>query len=738
MSPEQAAGDVDNLGPRSDVYSLGATLYCLLTGKPPFQGSTAETLRAVRKGDFRPPRKLNAAIDRGLEAACLKAMALNPDERYPTARRWPKTSSAWTADEPVSALRESVLRRVRRWARKHRQAVAAAAGLLITSTIALAIGTMLITRQRNEAQFERNEARAQGQQARQAVHLLTKIADSGFDERLDPLQKEFLENALAYYEQFTGRVTDQPGVKLEHGRAHQQMGDIQRKLGRLPEAERCYRTAISLLEPLADRPSAGRESKQALARTRTLLADLLVRKGADKGESGPLYDQALAAQEALAQDAEATTLDRLRLAQTRKSRADLLRLNGQLKPARLAYDQAIAILEKAHAGDPKHSETRNDLALAYDFRGWIHRELGDLDQAERDYRHAVEVLDALVSEFPTVPRFREALAKALNSLGLIEENTGRLADAESHLMRELPLVERLSQDFPDRPEHRRQLARTLMNIGNVLSDQNRVQASEPYLRRAIEMCSPIAEKHPDDVQIRFDLAKAHLNLGELLRNRGDAKPAVDCYLKARPLNEALVQAFPDKPRYRENLASNLLDLALAYEIVDPARVEETYRTSLALYEKLVADHPDNADYRIGLATCILNFGPVLAAAKRPDEAEAVYHQALAALEVKGGQNQTAGRLRARPAFSTTWASCKVDFAGRRRCKRWARLWRSSRACSTAPGHTQGSTLRRHRAEQPGRSSREARASRRGSTLLRPGGGQLRKTRGRGTQQHRPA
>ena len=92
--------------------------------------------------------------------------------------------------------------------------------------------------------------------------MLTKVEDIGFDEQLDPLQKEFLTNALAYYEKFTSRVCHDPAVRLEHGRVYQQMGDIQRKLGKLPESEQAYRKAIEMLEPLAGHAGAGPEAKR--------------------------------------------------------------------------------------------------------------------------------------------------------------------------------------------------------------------------------------------------------------------------------------------------------------------------------------------------------------------------------------------------------------------------------------------------------------------------------------------
>src|SRR5262249_53238465 len=87
MSPEQARGDLEHLGVRGDGYSLGATLYSLLTGKPPFEGDDpGAVLRAVQRGEIPPPRRLDPSLDMVLEAVCLKAMALRPEDRYPTAK----------------------------------------------------------------------------------------------------------------------------------------------------------------------------------------------------------------------------------------------------------------------------------------------------------------------------------------------------------------------------------------------------------------------------------------------------------------------------------------------------------------------------------------------------------------------------------------------------------------------------------------------------------------------------
>jgi serine/threonine protein kinase len=139
MSPEQAGGELERLGPRSDVYSLGATLYCLLVGRPPVDGEDiGELLRRAQEGDFPRARQLDPSLDPALEAVCKKAMAADPDERYPSSRALADDIERWMADEPVSAYREPVSRRARRWAKRNRMPVAMLGVALVASVVGLA------------------------------------------------------------------------------------------------------------------------------------------------------------------------------------------------------------------------------------------------------------------------------------------------------------------------------------------------------------------------------------------------------------------------------------------------------------------------------------------------------------------------------------------------------------------------------------------------------------------------
>ena len=105
MSPEQAVGKLDELGPATDVYSLGATLYMLLTNRPPCDGSVAEILEQVRRGSWTPPRQVNATVPAALDAICCKAMP-PAGGSLGTPLELANDVEHWLADEPVAAYRE--------------------------------------------------------------------------------------------------------------------------------------------------------------------------------------------------------------------------------------------------------------------------------------------------------------------------------------------------------------------------------------------------------------------------------------------------------------------------------------------------------------------------------------------------------------------------------------------------------------------------------------------------------
>ncbi|WP_406695264.1 protein kinase [Singulisphaera sp. Ch08] len=148
MSPEQAAGRLEELGPSSDIYNLGATLYYLLTGQAPFDHAPAGILLTkVQRGDFRTPSAVGLGpIPSALEAICLKAMSLRPEDRYPSTRSIAEDIERWIADEPVSAQPESRLALLARWSRRHRAWVRAAAAVLAGLLVVMSIATVVVHR----------------------------------------------------------------------------------------------------------------------------------------------------------------------------------------------------------------------------------------------------------------------------------------------------------------------------------------------------------------------------------------------------------------------------------------------------------------------------------------------------------------------------------------------------------------------------------------------------------------
>ena len=169
MSPEQAAGKAGEIGPASDIYTLGAVLYQLLTGNPPYSGgSSAEIIGKINSSPPPAPSQSRPGVPRALEAVCLKAMARKPADRYPGAAALAQDAQDWLDDQPVSAFREPLAERLFRWARRHKAMVTSAVVSVVCLTVALSIGTVIIVRERARAAAAEQLAEDYAQQAADA------------------------------------------------------------------------------------------------------------------------------------------------------------------------------------------------------------------------------------------------------------------------------------------------------------------------------------------------------------------------------------------------------------------------------------------------------------------------------------------------------------------------------------------------------------------------------------------
>jgi serine/threonine protein kinase len=223
-SPEQVAGQKVLLDHRTDLYSLGATFYEIITLKPVFPGTNRHALlQQVLNADPVRPYAIDHAIPTELETILLKLLDKNPAERYNSAQALADDLHRFLRDEPIYAKSPTMLERTRKWGRRHPAYVVAFIFVMFLTLIVSGVSNWLIsqanTRTKAALRAERiraEEAERRFSQARQAVDIMIEVSENDLDKPpTQPLQKRLLETALVFYQDFIAQYEDDPNRESE-------------------------------------------------------------------------------------------------------------------------------------------------------------------------------------------------------------------------------------------------------------------------------------------------------------------------------------------------------------------------------------------------------------------------------------------------------------------------------------------------------------------------------------------
>jgi tetratricopeptide (TPR) repeat protein len=625
MPPEQAEGQLDCMGVASDVFALGATLYCLLTGQAPYSGP--DVLAQARRANVVPARQRNSSVPVGLEAVCQKAMAKQPEDRYATARALADEVQRWLAGEPVLAWPEPLTVKAGRWVRKNRVLSASVAAAVLVALVLGTAGGVYRQQQRQRAREQAAEGLAYAAQLRggfryeDAVAMLEQVrgwaaqaADRDLDARLEAAESDLaLARDLDGVRQRAATLvegkwnpyrvrTEYPEVLARHG-LDILGGDFDELLETIrtsvvrdsivaalddwafAETDRHRRKRVVQLANGGDEPDPWRHAvREAVARRDAKSLRQLVR---ETGEGRPTPGVVLLLSGAFGEESkEATAL----LRQMQRRRPDDfwvsmklgLRLAAQNQHREAAKCFLIALA------------LRPDNTAAYTSLGVAHHDLGEVEESIACYRRAI-LIDS-------------SNAVAHNNLGNILREEGELHEAIASCRKAIELDPNFA------------LAHN--NLGLALRDKGNLDESIECCKRAIA--------------IDPNFAWPHNNLGLALQDKGKVEEAIACYKKAIALDAKDVLAhnnlgavLHDKGKVDE--AIECFNRALAIDpknafalnnlgnaLKDKGKVDE----AIEYYQKAIASNPK-------FALAHYNLGRVMADRGKASEAIECYKRAIA-------------------------------------------------------------------------------------------------------------
>ncbi len=682
MAPEQAEGRLDQLGPATDVYGLGATLYELLTGKPPFTGSEAtDVLRQVTHEPPAAPRSAVPDTPRALEAVCLKALLKKPDERYGTAKELASEVEHWLAGEPVAVYREPLSARAWRWIRRHRTLVSGTAAAALVALVGLAVVLGLQARANAELRAANERERERFDLAMDAIKTFhTGVSEDVLlkQEQFKELRNRLLKGAAEFYGRLEALLENQSDIRSQRalGAAYYQLGTLTEKIGSKQEALAVHRKALAVRkklvkskaeddakvdvvlslvmvgtlqrntgaladaretleeatrqgEALCSETQASGAAEEALASSYYAIGELLSDTGKRK-EALESYRKALAIRQKLADAHPSVARLRFDVAGSYRVIAIELSHTGKGKEALETHREALAIQQKLAQADPSVIACQNDMALSHNLIGWLLSQTGKRQEALESYRKALSIRQKLVDVNPADTLLQSNLAWSHYSIGLELGQTGKGKEAlESH-RKALAIRQRLADANPTVTVLQSELATSHSNIGILLSQTGNFKEALEAYGQALAIRQKLAAANPAVTTFQSDLASSHNNIGTLLFRRKKLKEAMAAYREALVIRQKLADANASVTYFQRELAGSHYNIGLVLRLMGKGKEAlESWNKALAIWQKLADANPSVVEIQSDLASSHNYIAVMLDETGKVEEALEAHRKALA-------------------------------------------------------------------------------------------------------------
>ncbi len=568
MSPEQAAGRSTLVDHRTDVYSLGATLYELTTLSPAYSDeNSAAIIRQIETRDPTPLQQLRPEMPADLANIIHTAMSRNREDRYATAADFAADLRRYLAGEPTSARAHSFVDQAIRWGQRHARLVAVAMSLIFIAFVGLFIGTLLVVREQHRA----NQNLAQAQQSARAAREVLDRFGRQLSERLahvagaEEVRRELLLAASDYYRRFIDESQHDPSLQTELAVAYGRLASLLDEVGTTEESITAHRQAVSYLQKLAA-DNFTTEARQRLAVAQNNLA-LALRHAGEFAAAAEQLQLAIDLQQELGSQSAGNRQFAAELATSYSNLGLVQQAAGDEAAAtsfQKAIDQWLSLL--AAESDSRLYQLR--LAAAYNNLASVPAK----DHPRRTvqlYQQAIALQQQVAKATPTDDDVQHELALTHYNLAATWARLQRFSDAVSEYRAAIELQSALAQRSPTKQAYRRELAVSYNNLGLALSRQKESVAAVEALQQAARLQEQLLATSAADAKLHSNLGSTLSNWGVALSQTGELTSAVDKFARAIAAQERALQLSPDFDRasalltkHRSSLTSTQQKIAL--------------------------------------------------------------------------------------------------------------------------------------------------------------------------------